>query len=227
VALPGVIEDSARIYSHVALKKIMLDAGETIDWETITKRLREKLDVSDIALVGMLNRPPFLQVGKGEWGLLSRDLPGGVDAMAEGLDELEAVLERRERGLSAKFVLKEISRLSAAHAQWSREMCLTVARGDPRFRTTIAGNVGLAEWESVRVPSRIDLLGEVLDKCSGRVSIQAVQDRIEALYGAPITRVQMGLYANRFGGRLSGEWLERGFGASPGDGSEAETPFPS
>lgn len=207
VALPGVIADSERIHVDDAARKIIEMAGEPVSWEALTRQLRTKLDVTDIALVGLLNRPPFLKVAKRMFGLLARDLPGGFDAMAEALDELEAILERRQRGLSAKFVHKELIALSARHAQWSQEMCLAVVRTDPRFGLTISGNVGLATWDSVRVPSKLDVVHEALQKANGRVSIAAVQERIEALYGEVPDRIGLGQMANRFGARLDGEWL--------------------
>jgi superfamily I DNA/RNA helicase len=209
VALPGVIADSERIHVDDAARKIIETAGEPVSWESLTRQLRAKLDVTDIALVGLLNRPPFLKVSKRMFGLLARDLPGGVDAMAEALDELEAILERRQRGLSAKFVHKELNALSSLHAQWSQEICLAVVRTDPRFRLTISGNVGLASWENVRVPSKLDIVQEALQKANGRVSVAAVQERIEALYGEVPDRIGLGQMANRFGARLDGEWLAR------------------
>lgn len=209
VALPGAIEDSTRIHVNDALEQLMKAAGKPISWEAVSSGLRAKLDVTDIALVGLLNRPPFLKVAKRTFGLLARDLPGGFDAMTEALDELEAVLERRQRGLSAKFVHKELSGLSATHAEWSQEISLSVVRADPRFRLTISGNVGLAAWDSVRVPSKLDVVQEALEKSGARVSIAAIQDRIDSLYGARPERVQLGLLANRFGARLDGEWIVR------------------
>lgn len=207
VALPGVIEDSARIHVHEAARGILEAAGEPISWERLANQLRSKLDVSDIALVGLLNRPPFLKVKKRTFGLFSRDLPGGVEAMTDALDELEAVLERRQRGLSAKFVHKEVTKLSSVHAQWTVEITLAVVRSDPRFRLTISGNVGLATWDSVRVPSRADIVQEALGRGEGRVSVAAIQDRIEALYGSRPERIHLGQLANRFGARLDGDDL--------------------
>lgn len=207
VALPGVVEDSTRILIHDAAEQLLKDGREPLGWDAIAKGLRAKLDVSDITLVGLLNRPPFLKTEKRKWGLLARDLPGGVDAMTEALDEVEATLERRQRGLSAKFVQKEVARLSSAHAAWTAEMCLSVLRSDPRFRLAISGNVGLSSWESTRVPSRLELVREAVERAEGRVSIAALQDRIDALYGKKPTRVQIGALANRFGARLEGEWL--------------------
>jgi hypothetical protein len=43
----------------------------------------------------------------------------------------------------------------------------------------------------------------------GRVTVEAVQRRIEAYYGTASERFTIGAMANRFGAVLRGEWLER------------------
>lgn len=206
VALPGVIEDSTRILVHEAAQELLSNAGVPMSWDDLTKQLRSKLDVSDIALVGILNKTPFIKVAKRSYGLVTRDLPGGLEAMAEALDELEAVLERRQRGLASKFVHKEVAKLSAIHSEWTEEMCLSVVRGDPRFRNAFAGlGVGLSEWETVRIPTRFDLVQEAIAISTGRVSLEAIAARVEAVHGTAPSRIQIGVLANRLGGRLDGD----------------------
>lgn len=207
VALPGAIQDSNRIHAHDAVEKILEDAGSPLEKEEIAHRLRQKLDISEIAFIGVLNRPIFLKIDKRRWGLLARDLPGGVEAMDDALDELETVLEQRQRGLAARFVHQEIQKISAIYRDWTEEICLSRVRTDPRFRVAISGTVGLATWESTRVPTRIDLVREALERSGGRVGVQAVREQIESLYGEAPERVHIGQMANRFGFRLDGEWL--------------------
>lgn len=209
VALPGVVADSVRMHVHDVVEDILKTEGAPLDKEELAARLRQRVDVSDIALVGVLNRPAFLRLDRSRWGLMARDLPGGVEAMSEALDELEAVLERRGRGLAARFVQREVSKLSALHGEWSEETCLSVVRSDPRFRCSISGSVGLASWESTRVPSRVDVVRESLERAHDQVSVGAIQDRIAALYGSAPDRVHLGQMANRFGWRLEGDELVR------------------
>ena len=102
-----------------------------------------------------------------------------------------------------------MTRLSQTHAQWPAEMCLSVLRGDSRFRLSQSGAVGLSSWETVRVPTRLELLGQCIEEAGGRVSVDAVQRRIEAYYGEASSRVAVGLMANRLGAALRGEWIER------------------
>ena len=86
-------------------------------------------------------------------------------------------------------------------------MCLSVVRNDPRFRLTMTGNVGLSEWEDVRVPSRLAVIQSSLEKSDGRVSVEAVQARLAAIYGSPSDRNYIGMMANRFGGGIDGDWV--------------------
>lgn len=99
---------------------------------------------------------------------------------------------------------RELALLSSNHAKWTPEMCLSILRADSRFRLTVAGNVGLAEWDTVRVPTRREIVEQCIAEGGGKVSIAAVEDRMRALYGDAWDRVHMGAAANRIGGRLAG-----------------------
>lgn len=88
-------------------------------------------------------------------------------------------------------------------------MCLSVLRGDARFRLSTAGGIGLATWEDVRVPSRADVFRECLEASSGRLTVESVQRRIEEIYGDHPSRVGIGVLANRNGAVLRGDAIER------------------
>lgn len=207
VALPGVAKDSGRIYLADLLMEILKAYAEPMPGDEVIAKVRQKVDARDAALTGTLLRAPFMKVDQGLWGLLERDVPGGADAMTEALDQLETLLLRRDRGLPAVAVQREFGHLSAAHAGWPVETCMSVIRNDSRFRISISGNVGLADWESVRVPTRAELVKQCIEEGNGRVTVEAIQDRIEAVYGVAPERLHLGQYANRFGGRLDGEWV--------------------
>lgn len=155
----------------------------------------------------MLARLPFLKCSDTHYGLLARDLPGGQDAAVEAQEHLESLLRRRERGFTEMQVTGELRSLSAVHSTWTEEMCLSVARTAGTFRLSQAGNVGLAEWETVRVPSRTALLQSALDEGGGRVSVEAVCDRIEAVYGRRPSRGDLSSLGMHVGSRLDGEWV--------------------
>lgn len=198
-----------RIHYHDELARILREHGAPMRSDDLVAELHKRTTASELATNMALHRPIFLRCDAERIGLLDRDLPGGTAALAEALDHITSVLEHRQRGLGAAQVKTHVSRLSADHAQWTEEMCLSVLRGDPRFRLSQAGAVGLAQWESVRVPPRLDIVRQCLEESGGRVTVEAVQRRIEAYYGSAPDRLRVGALANRFGAVLRGEWLER------------------
>ncbi len=202
-------EERGRIHYHDELTRILRERGEPMLREDLIAELRRKMTATPSTVAMFLGRPPFVACDSDRVGLYDRDLPGGAEAMAEGLEHVARVLERRERGLGAAKVKTEISRLSQTHASWSQEMCLSVLRGDPRFRLSQSGGVGLSQWEAVRVPSRAEIVRKCLEEAEGRVTVEAVQRRIEAYYGAAPERFAISAIANRFGAVLRGDWLER------------------
>ncbi|MEZ4444949.1 MAG: AAA family ATPase [Polyangiaceae bacterium] len=215
VALPGAPDGDERIYVHVALEELLRDAGEPVPKDELVTKLRARVPVSDIALMGVFNRPQFVRVDDERIGLLDRDVPGGDDAIAEALDHIEAVLTRRDRGLSAHHVHQELIDLSPDHSQWTEPMATSVLRNEGRFRFSQSGAVGLASWESTRVPPRFELVRRAIDEADGVVTVAAVLARIEAHYGTAISRPSLIGFAHKLGASVDGEWIRR-HPASPG-----------
>ncbi|HMY18314.1 MAG TPA: DNA-directed RNA polymerase subunit alpha C-terminal domain-containing protein, partial [Polyangium sp.] len=208
-ALLEAVEERGRILYHDELLRILRERGGPMLREELIAELSKKTTARSGTIAMFLSRPPFLVCDEHRVGLYERDLPGGAQALAEALEHIARILERRERGLGAAQAKTEISRLSQTHALWPLEMCMSVLRGDPRFRLSQSGAVGLAHWDTVRVPSRAEIVRECLQEADGRVTIEAVQRRIEAYYGAAPERITLGQMANRFGAVLRGEWLEQ------------------
>ena len=72
----------------------------------------------------------------------------------------------------------------------------------------VQGEASGVSWGSVAQPA--DLYADVTGAVgTGRVTVEAVQRRIEAYYGSAPDRLRVGALANRFGAVLRGEWLER------------------
>ncbi|WP_437737337.1 UvrD-helicase domain-containing protein [Sorangium sp. So ce1335] len=221
VALPVAPEGQGRLLFHDELVRILRERGAPMSREELATALRRKTSVNELTLTQCLARPQFLKCGEGRVGLIDRDLPGGAEALAEAVEHAAALLERRQRGLGSAQLLVELTRLSPAHAHWNAEMCLSVLRGDSRFRLSQAGAVGLSSWESVRVPTRTELLQQCLEEAGGRVSIDAVQRRIEAYYGEMPERASLGSMAVRWGASLQGDWVVRDVtGACGGNGGD-------
>lgn len=202
-------DERGRIHYHEELTRILREHGEPMSRDDLIAKLSKKTTARPATVAMFLARPPFIAYDADRIGLGDRDLPGGAEAMAEALEHVAQVLERRNRGLGAAQVKMELSRLSQVHASWSLEMCMSVLRGDPRFRFSQSGGVGLSQWETVGVPTRADIVKECLEKSGGRVTVEAVQLRIEAYYGSAPERLAIGQLANRFGAVLRGDWLEQ------------------
>ncbi len=210
-------DERGRIHYHDELARILRSHGAPMRREDLVAEIRKKTSISESALGMHFTRPPFLRYDADRMGLLDRDLPGGGAALADALEHVASVLEHRQRGLGAAQLTAQVTRLSPEHAQWTEEMCLSVVRGDPRFRLSQSGALGLSAWESVRVPTRLEIVRQCLEESDWHVTVEAVQRRIEAYYGVSIDRIRVGALANRFGVVLRGEWLER----QAGEGSSA------
>jgi hypothetical protein len=209
VALPGNPDNESRLFVHEAIEKLLQDAGEPVPKSVLLARLDKKLGVSAFALTQVFTRPQFVRVDADRIGLLARDVPGGASAIAEAGDHLEAVLARRDRGLSEHHAHAEVIGLSRDHASWSCPLMVSVLHADGRFRFNQSGAIGLATWDSTRVATRLELLRNALDESGGRVSVDAVVARIEAHYGESPTRAVLGGIANHVGASIDGDWIER------------------
>ena len=171
--------------------------------------LRSRMTVLDVTFIMLVGRPQFLHCDDERIGLTERDLPGGAEALATALEHMVGVMERRQRGFGRGQVFAEIAPLSPEHGQWTVPMCRSVLRGDPRFRLSTSGGIGLTTWEDVRVPSRADIFQKCLEESSGRLTVESVQRRIEEIYGDYPSRAGIGALANRHGAVLRGDGIER------------------
>lgn len=209
VTLPGVAGEGGRVHVREHFVRVLTEAGQPLTTEALFTAARASIDFGDLHARLMLIRPPFVKCDDDTWGLVDRDLPGGAPAAEAAVEHVETVLQRRDRGLTAHQLQRELHTLGAAHSRWTREMCVGVLRGSPSFRISRSGNVGLADWDTVRVPTRHALVDDCLKEGSGRVSLDAVQARVEALYGTRPNRADVTSMAARIGGRVEGEWVVR------------------
>jgi hypothetical protein len=209
VALPGSRDNENRIFVHEALEEILKDAGEPVLMAELLQKLGKRLGASEFSLQQVFTRPQFVRVDGERIGLLARDVPGGGAAIAEAGDHVESVLTRRGRGLSDFHVHEEVRGLSPEHAQWTLPLTVSVLRADGRFRFSTSGALGLATWESTRVPTRLELLRGAIEEAEGRVSVEAVLARIEAHYGERPNRATLIGLAGKVDASVDGEWLTK------------------
>lgn len=208
-ALPSASDDQGRVFALHELVRILRKRGAPVLRDQLTAELRKKTSFNELTIRVYLARAPFLLCAPDLIGLLDRDLPGGAAALTEAVEHTVALLRRRRRGLAAVQLHAEVTRISPAHASWSREMCRSALASDARFRFSQAGAIGLSTWATVRVPSRSEIIRQCLDASGGRARIATVQQQIEATYGEAPDRASIGSTAYHLGARMRGEWLER------------------
>ena len=206
-ALPGVVEDGERIELKDQMVALIRANGAPMDEELLRSRLREKIDIREATVNMAALRPPFVKMGDNHIGLMERDLPGGTEAIEEVGEHLEGLLMRKGKGLSVDELCVECAQLSVLHANWTREMLLSVLRADARFRLSRWGAVGLSEWESVRFPSRKQILERCFAAGDGRVTVDAAIDQVEAVYGERPDRATLWGPVQQLGAKIVGDWI--------------------
>src|SRR5690606_28430403 len=128
----------------------------------------------------MVLHVPFVQVDEERIGLVSRDVPGGPEAVARFTDALAAELDRAGKGLTAAGLAAFAARLSDAHARWTIPMARGIARSDARFQLSRGGAVGLATWDDTRVMTRAQLVRACVEENGGRAAVSTVLARLQA-----------------------------------------------
>ncbi len=87
-------------------------------------RLALNIPADDVQIFhAMVGRLPFVEVDHRRWGLVDRDVPGGVAAYEAAIVAIGTA--RCTTPLAAQAA---VARLSGAHATWSREMVASAYR---------------------------------------------------------------------------------------------------
>jgi hypothetical protein len=155
VSLPQESDAAPRILFADAVREALTERGAPMTVDAIAVAVRIRTDIRDATLVQTLRAPEFVQMDEQTWGLVDRDLPGGV-ARADGfLEVLANTLEEQEHGLDAEQLRSFASNEQECSA-WTPEMASSLVRADPRFRNTRAGGTGLFIWETARVQASDD-----------------------------------------------------------------------
>jgi hypothetical protein len=206
--LPSAPDGQPVIVVRYELVRVLRAHGGPMPRAELVAELRRRISADANMIHVYLSRPPFLRCDQSRYGLLERDLPGGKKALTKAADHMAALLGRRGRGLATAELRAELRLLGSVYAGWTREMCVSALGSDDRFRRSAVGALGLSSWESVRIPSRRELVRQCLDKGGGRASVAAVQRRINAYYGEAPARARIAMIAKRVGAELRGKWLE-------------------
>ena len=207
VALPHASVSDERIHVEDALAEVLEGAGAPLELEEIADRVRQKTHIPDATIGQTLRTASFVQVDADHWGLFERDLPGGAEAAESVRDLVADSLEEMQHGMTAFEMWMLVQREDACPRGWTEEMVRSVVRSDPRFRLSRAGNVGLALWDSVRVPRRLDIARALLQEHGGHLPVDALNSQLERRYGKPADRIALASFANQMNARLAGDLI--------------------
>lgn len=205
VALQETHAGEERVHGRDLVARALEAAGAPLSRAELRKRVRTYGAVSEMALNHLLSRPPFIELGPGRFGLIARDLPGGMDAWAAAAEALEEELEARGAGMSLPEATEIVREASVDLAGWTPEAVASVARGAPALRLGRGDRLGLSSWESTRIPTRTEIVRACLDEDGGVTLVTKVQERIAAVRDLWPERSHVAGLAFSAGARLRGD----------------------
>lgn len=216
VALPSGVGTEAsddiegkRVHIGPALEEILQTHGGPMPEDDARKSLVRLRGVSTNAWNMMRMKRPFLLLDGGTIGLYPRDVPGGEARLNRVLGTLYEWLNVEQRGMPGPEVERFIAELGDVAEGITPRLLRSVARMDGRFRLSVSGAIGLAEWDSVRVPTQAEMLEALLNEGGGTVSVEAARTRISTAGGDPLPRPQLANLAISIGARVAGDLIVR------------------
>lgn len=146
---PRAIDSEALLRLEDVLRSVFRAAGTPLSLASVAERAKQRIDVDETLLLERLARAPFVQRNADQYGLLSRDVPGGAEAIALVLNDVAEALSHRQRELDAEE-LAAIAQARVAQA-WSAELVLSLCASDPAFYLSPARRATLRRWEHTRL----------------------------------------------------------------------------
>jgi hypothetical protein len=201
--------ETKRVHLAPALEEILRAYGMPMAEDQARAALAKIRGVSSNSWNVMRVKRPFLLLDGATIGLYPRDVPGGQARAKQVLGALYEWLFAEQSGLPASDVARFLTELGEPAEGLSPRALRSVARIDGRFRLSVSGAVGLAEWESVRVPTQAEVLEALLEEGGGTASVEAVCARIVTSEGERLTRQSLANLAALVGARLDGSVLVR------------------
>lgn len=205
VALDHRDAPEERTYLRDVALQVLRSSGAAMRKDLLYATLTESAACSELAFTTMVLRAPFVPLDDERIGLLERDLPGGADAAAEAVEALESELETRGVGLAPAEALDVVHELEGPHASWTIEMVRSIARDAGSLRVNRSGSIGLAEWDDEQIPTRRELVRELVRAHDGRVAVETVQAALETRFGGRVTRATLYNLAHASGAQLRGD----------------------
>jgi len=153
---PVGVDSEARLRLEDAVRSVFRSAHTPLSLAAMSERIRSRVDVSDDALAVLLAHAPFVQRNTDQYGLLTRDVPGGPEAIAAALNAVVETLDESLRvlGLNDAWALAQ----AQARQPWSIELVRSLIGSDPALCFSPTGEVRLRRWEHTRLVAAQELL---------------------------------------------------------------------
>lgn len=201
--------ESKRVHIGPALEEILRAHDGPMPDDEAREALAKLRGVSANAWNMMRMKRPFLLLDGGMLGLYPRDVPGGEARSNRVLGALYEWLHAEQRGIPGAEVGRFVTELGDVAEDITPRMLRSLARIDGRFRLSVSGAIGLAEWDSVRVPTQAEMLESLLEEGGGSVAVETVRARIVTGSGEPIPRPSLVTIAISVGARVVGDLVVR------------------
>jgi hypothetical protein len=192
-----------------ALEEILRAHGRPMSEDDAREALGRLRGVTENGWLVMRMKRPFLLLDGGMLGLYPRDVPGGEARSNRVLGALYELLHAEQRGIPGVEVGRFVTELGDVAEGITPRMLRSLARIDGRFRLSVSGAIGLAEWDSVRVPTQAETLESLIEEGGGSVAVETVRARIVTGSGEPIPRPNLVNIAISVGARVVGDLVVR------------------
>jgi hypothetical protein len=138
-----------RIMIRDFIVELLQEEGRPLSTEELKNALRERRGLA--ATFQIQPRDPLVRLGKALWGLIDRDLPVPVPALAPYVDTLEAHLRRSNEGIHVSEITG-ILRKAGLEVDWveDAELFVALAQRRPQMRVTPGRYLALSDWADER-----------------------------------------------------------------------------
>lgn len=191
------------------LQQVLVDAGAPLPFDELLARARIQSDIPEASASLRVLAPPFIRIDDSRIGLVERDIPGGPQAVAAAIEAVVRTLNDTELGLTPHQATQVVSSLSDVHAQWSRQLVISVLRNESTIRIDRTKNIGLDEWDDVRCPTRAEFMRRAVQQAGGKLALASLYASMDAFYGRAPDRGSLGVMAQQVGLSIVGDHIVR------------------
>ena len=160
-------QDGNRLDIVLTIEAVLNRAGKPLEYSRLLKEVAKHRGVGQKFQIHPSGDVIRLDLGK--WGLRSRDVKLSDSQIATGLSTIHSELLRTEQGMRSEEIDTLLARAEVSRVQrLPAAFWLGMAQKDARFRVSMGGLVGLAEWEGVRRLTFASAFRRVVDEFAGQ-----------------------------------------------------------